>query len=667
MSRLITADDFARIRLVSDPCISPDASAALFTLRQADLEKNKYGSSIWLAPLQEGEARCLTPGESASGGARWSPDGMQIAFTSDRQKPKSQIYLLPSDGGEARALTRIEQEGGVEALRWSPDGSRIAFLFRATPAGYRKEETEQRKRDEKSSPVRVHTRLNYRLDGAGYHDGEYRQVWVADVATGECRPLTSGPHECGAPVWSPDSQRLAFLSDRRDDRDVERPNTQIYTVAAAGGELALVPSPASSKGALSWAPDGLTLAYAGPVEEEDDWGPRNTRIWLLPVAGGEARDLLDGTDHSAGYDTLSDSHDAGAGDLIQWAADSQTLFFAISAWGDTRLFRARVGGGEPQPITPERGEMGGFSVSAAGDRVVYTFGTGSAPHEIFALTGAGASPVQRTRINSELLEGVRLSPQSPVQVSGPQGEIQGWICRPPEMSADRKYPLVLYVHGGPHLQYGAVFFHEIQYLAANGYVVLYVNPHGSSGRGEAYTRSIKGAWGSIDFEDVMAAADYGAALDYVDAARTAIMGGSYGGYMTAWAVGHTDRFRCAIADRLVGNLQSMSGTSDFTWRPDTYWPGSAWADPSTLWRCSPLAYAANITTPLLLIHSEGDLRCPIGQAEELFAALRMQRKTVELVRYPAESSHGLSRNGPPDLRLDRLQRNLAWLDKWLKE
>ena len=229
-----------------------------------------------------------------------------------------------------------------------------------------------------------------------------------------------------------------------------------------------------------------------------------------------------------------------------------------------------------------------------------------------------------------------------------------------------KYPLVVYVHGGPHAQYGNTFFHELQWLAAEGYVVLYTNPRGSKGYGEAHTKAIAGNWGSVDFDDIMTATDYACGLDYVDADRTAIMGGSYGGYMTAWAIGHTNRFRCAIADRLVANLCSMSGTCDFPWKPDAYYKGNAWSDPAALWHSSPLAYAGNITTPLLLIHSDGDLRCPAGQAEEMFAALRLQRKVVEYLRYPAESSHGLSRNGPPDLRLDRLRHNLDWLNRWLK-
>ena len=273
---------------------------------------------------------------------------------------------------------------------------------------------------------------------------------------------------------------------------------------------------------------------------------------------------------------------------------------------------------------------------------------------------------QRTFFNQAFLEEVEVVIPEAISVpNGDGGAVPGWILKPADFVAGQKYPLVLYIHGGPHAQYGDTFFHELQFLAAQGYVVLYTNPRGSKGYGEAHTKAIKGDWGNKDFQDLMAAVDYAETLDYVDNSKTAIMGGSYGGFMTAWAIGHTDRFTCAIADRLVGNLQSMAGTCDFPWPANAYFSGDAWSDPAELWRHSPLAYAANIKTPLLIIHSDGDLRCPHGQAEELFSALRLQRKTVEFVRYPAETSHGLSRNGPPSLRLDRLKRNLAWLDRFL--
>jgi acylaminoacyl-peptidase len=364
-------------------------------------------------------------------------------------------------------------------------------------------------------------------------------------------------------------------------------------------------------------------------------------------------------------------HDIGGGSLLVWAFDSHGLFFPMSEHGDTRLYTIGLNGSGLTALTPARQGLGAFSVSRDQTRFGLLLADATQPHDacLGLLSGTDMQLRRVSEVNCALMEEVELQmPEDTWVPNGDGGTVHTWILRPPDFDASRKYPCVLYVHGGPAAQYGgqSTPFHELQWLAVNGYVVLFSNPRGSKGYGEAHTSAIKGDWGTRDWVDVQAVADYGAVLPYIDRSRMAIMGGSYGGYMTAWAVGHTDRFACAICDRLVGNLHSMSGTSDFAWNHGQFFKGNAWDDPSDLWRVSPLAFAGRITTPLLIIHSDGDLRCPVGQAEELFAALRHQRKAVEFVRYPAESSHGMSRNGPPDLRLDRLRRNLAWLDRYLK-
>ena len=673
MPRPIAIDDFYKIRLVSDPQIAPDGGQIACVVTRIDRDKNKYLSEIQVVPTESGEPRTFTSGDSSARHPRWSPDGTQIAFLSDRQKPNDQIYLLPADGGEARALTSLDTEGSIGGLRWSPDGSKIAFLFRETPPQNRKAAKEEREKSGASSPVRHHTRLNYRFDGMGYYDDAYPQIWVADAHTGAWQRLTDGPYSCDLPTWSPDSKTLAFVSDRRDDRDIAPSQDDIWTTSADGGELTRIPSPPGTKDALAWSPDGTQFAYVGNPDPADTWGTTNNRLFVLPSTGSEtARDLTGPTDKHVGWLTLSDTHEIGAGDMVQWTQDSKRLYFPISHFGATILYYANLDDGKLERIAGD-GEVGGISVAQDGITVAWTEASSTMPHELYAGTLKPPFVVlpmyKRTALNSDFLAEVKIETPLDATVIYDRDNIryaQGWLLHPAGFDESAKYPLVVYVHGGPHAQYGHTFFHELQWLAAEGYVVLYTNPRGSKGYGEAHTKAIKGAWGGVDYDDIMAATDYACGLNYVDASRTAIMGGSYGGYMTAWAVGHTDRFRCAIADRLVANLPSMSGTCDFAWKPDLYYAGSAWDRPDALWRCSPLAYAARITTPLLLIHSDGDLRCPAGQAEEMFAALRLQRKTVEYIRYPAESSHGLSRNGPPDLRLDRLQRNIEWLNRWLK-
>ncbi len=673
MPRKITAQDFMRLQTAGDPQLSPDGERIAFVRKSIDEGKSRYRSEIWLVPVSEGEPRRFTGSDSNDSHPRWSPDGKQLAFLSDRQKPRSRIYLIPSDGGEPAALTKMENEGSISGFRWSPDNRSIVFLFVATPEAYCKEKVDERKEKEIPAPPRVHTTLNYRSDGSGFTDGEYPQAWVTDVVTGECRQLTSGPYGVELPVWSPDSTMLAFLSDRRPDCDIApHYDDGIWTLPAAGGEPVRLASPPGPKSNLVWSPDGTRFAYLGNPDLTDTWGTNNPRLFVLPATGGEtALDLTGGTDLYIGYASLSDSHTVGEGDTIAWNADSTALFFPVSERGDTRLTLVMASGGSPMPLSPASGELGGFSLSPNGHAAV-TFGTPVCPQELFILAEpktlrGEVESRSRTAFNRQFLEEATMAIPEAVEFPNSEGgTIGGWLLRPADFDPTQTYPCILYVHGGPHTQYGNTLMHEFQFLAAEGYIVLYVNPRGSVGYGEAHTKAIKGDWGNRDYQDILAAADYMVTLPFADSQRMAIMGGSYGGYMTAWAVGHTDRFACAIADRLVGNLHSMSGTTDFAWRHGAYFGGDAWNDPRPLWERSPLAYAGRIDTPLLIIHSDGDLRCPIGQAEELFAALRMQRKTVEFVRYPAETSHGMSRNGPPSLRLDRLQRNLDWLNRWLK-
>jgi len=272
-----------------------------------------------------------------------------------------------------------------------------------------------------------------------------------------------------------------------------------------------------------------------------------------------------------------------------------------------------------------------------------------------------------TQLNSSIF--AEIKPSDPEEfwfTSFDDTQVQGWFLKPPDFDPKNIYPLILYIHGGPAAQYGNSFFHEFQVLAAAGYVVLYTNPRGSLGREEAFATAIQGNWGELDYKDLMAAVDYTEKLPYIDTERMAVVGGSYGGFMTNWTVGQTDRFKCAITERSVANRHSAVGTSDAAPMPEGYWTGNAWDNPEKIWQQSPLRLAANVTTPLLIIHSEGDWRCRVEQAEQLFSALTALKREVVFLRYPLETGHGFSRNGPPDLRIDRLERIVGWLDKYLK-
>lgn len=452
-----------------------------------------------------------------------------------------------------------------------------------------------------------------------------------------------------------------------------------------GGALQKIPTLPGYKRNLAWSSDGGQLACVGYETQDDPWVPRNDRLWVVSLQGGSARCLTAALDRIVENATISDVREAGeAGQRPIWSRDGTRLFFLVSDRGNCHLYTVALEEGKPEPLIEGDLDVGSFNADAEGKRFALLVSRPTQPAEVFtaewdAEAGSQATPRRLTQMNAPLLEEVRLSEpeevwfQSPADTNATVGQVgnlshnvQGWLLKPPDFDPHRQYPLLLYVHGGPGAQYGNTFFHEFQVHAARGYVVFYTNPRGSLGREESFATCIRGNWGSLDFKDLMAAADFAASLPYVDARRMAVAGGSYGGYMTTWIVGRTDRFRCAITERGVANRHSAFGTSDFPPMADGYWPGNAWDHPERLWEQSPLRHAANIRTPLLIIHSEGDLRCPIEQAEQLFAALKVLKREVVFVRYPQETNHGLSRSGPPDLRIDRLHRIADWLDRHLK-
>ena len=668
-SRALEIEDLLQFQLVSDVQISPDGARIVYVVKRIETEKNRYLTRLWIS---QGAVTSSFTGDGWSDSMpRWSPDGSQIAFVSNRNKPGNQIYLISPYGGEARKLTSFP-EGSIDDIVWSPDGHSIAIFFRSTPENYTEKAVDKRKEQGLSSPVREHSKLFYRLDAVGYWDGEFSQVYVVDAATGDHRQLTSEPHHLQCLTWSPDSSKIAFAGNMRDDDDLEPGYEGIYTIAIDGSNLTRLKVPDGPKMQISWSPDGAKIAWIGHTDPTESWSQWINRVLVAPIDGSsETVDLTGATDKTIGYETLADLHDVGGGAHLQWSTDSKTLYFPISENGDTRLYSIGLDGTGLIPLTPADREMGSFSMSADGQNIAVQMSDAVSPAEVFTgrLDAGGINWRQVSNTNAAILSEVGFQVPTPFEVESPDGwPVHGWYLKPENFKTEQRYPAIVYVHGGPAAQYGglAAPFHELQLLAAKGYVVIFANPRGSQGYGEKHLGSIRGNWGELDWMDVQSTTDFAEALPFVDGDRMAIMGGSYGGYMTAWAVGHTNRFRCAIADRLVNNIHSFSGTVDFPWQHGKAWKGNSWSEPEDLWRCSPLAFAGNIETPLLLVHSDGDLRCPISQAEELFSALSAQRKTVEFVRYPAESSHGLSRNGPPDLRMHRLKTNIGWLDRFLK-
>ena len=663
--RLISIEDLAKIKIVGDPQIAPDGKRVIYTVQVTDLEKNKYYSHLWLSGTKIGTEEQFTFGQVRDNFPRWSPDSSRIAFLRTQEK-QTQIWLLRADGGEGHALTQLP-EGNWADLAWSPDGKCIAFSFRQTHPDWTEEAAKKRGDNGKSSPPRVITHPRYRLDGSGFQD-ERQHIWVCDAATGETKQITKGDYDDAFPAWAPDGKTIAFVSNRSEDPHRLLYRMDLWLVPSNGGKISRVKTPAGEKSTLAWSPDGERIAYFGAQAGKDPWRPQNDRLWVVSRHGGDARCLSAGLDRSVGNVTLGDTREV-APIMPLWSPDGKQLFFPLSDSGSVDLYSVDVQTARMQRLTRGAIDLAGVSLAADGKTFALLLSTATQPTEVFVgrLLRNRLQVSQLSNQNVKWLQGVQLSCPEEFWLTQPDGtRVQGWVMRPPTMRRGSKHPLLLYVHGGPHAQYGNTFFHELQVHAARGYVVVYSNPRGSNGREEEFGACIHRNWGDLDYQDVMAVADYADGLREVDKNRKAIAGGSYGGYMTNWVVGHTNRFKCAVTDRSLSNFVSMVGTSDEPPPPNSYWPGNPWGDDFRIgWETSPLKYVDQVKTPLLIIHSEGDLRCPVSQAEEWFTALYWLKQQVVFVRYPRETSHGLSRGGPIDLRLDRLQRITEWLDRHL--
>ncbi len=662
--QLITIQDLAKLRVVGDPQISPDGARVVFTVKDADAAKNKYWTHLWL--YQDGETRQFTFGEVSDTSPRWSPDGRRIAFLRNKDK-RAQIWTMDADGGEPIALTKLP-EGNISELRWSPDGTRLAFCFRPTRADWTQDATKQRGENGKSNPPRVITRIRFRFDGVGFLD-ERTHIWICDAQTGEAKQITTGDYEDASPAWSPDGKTIAFASNRNADRERVPQRVDIHRVSARGGAAKKIRAPAGPKSALAFSPDGKWIAYIGYALDDNAWKPRNDRVWVVARNGGKARCLTAKLDRTVGNETLADSREVTPM-LPLWSRDSKRIFFPVSDAGNVHLYTAEVKSARLTPLTRGANEVAGVSVSADGKRFALTLGEPTRPVELFVgeFSGKNLRTKRVTDLNGEWLKDKLVSKPEEFWLRQKDGtRIQGWVLRPPDFKHGKKYPALTYVHGGPHSQYGNIFFYEMQAHAARGYVVVLSNGRGSNGRDENFGAAIFRDYGNLDYQDVMAIADYAARLPYVNQSRMAIAGGSYGGFMVNWVVGHTARFKCAITDRSICNWLSKTATDDLCSPPDGRWTGNAWEETAEMWRMSPLKYAANVQTPVLIIHSEGDLRCPISQAEEWFSALKWLKQNVVMVRYPRETAHGMSRAGPLDLRMDRVRRIGEWLDEHLKK
>ncbi len=670
--RSIVAKDLYKIVYIEDPRVSPDGRWIAYVQVTVDPLENGYKRNIWLAPTDGGEPRQLTRGGKDSQ-PRWSPDGTLLAFTSTRND-KPQIYLLPltAPGGEARALT--EMPNGASDPAWSPDGQHIAFL-----AGMNAEERAKEDRGEKEEPPadqlearhrkerkeqdekkrwdpRYVWRIPYRV-GTAYLTDRFQQIYVIPATEGlsgdEAKPrrLTDIDADHSAPEWTPDGAYL--LTSRTVDPAADEPFTRssLFRIRVEDGVVETLTDDEFADYMPMPSPDGRWIAYTRTPRENIT--RYLNRLTVIPAEGGKPRDL------SLEFDRAPTGYD--------WLPDGSAILFSAGDHGDLEIYRVAPSGGPVEKVIAGRMEVQAFDIAPDGG-VAFVASTPLSPPELFWQPPGADEPMQMTGVNKPLLDEVIVQPTHELRWKSHDGlEIQGWYILPVGYEEGKQYPLAFNIHGGPHVMWGPsarTMWHEWQFHAACGYVVFYCNPRGGDGYGQAFYDAIAGAWGEADFPDLMTGIDALLELGFVDEKHMAVTGGSYGGFMTAWVIGHTDRFAAAVSQRGVYNLSSFYGTSDVPVLISSEFGVEPWEDYGKLWAYSPLAYAHRVTTPLLLIHAENDYRVPIEQAEQLFAYIRRSTRTpVEMWRYPRDG-HEMSRSGEPEHRVSRLTRMVSWFDRY---
>jgi dipeptidyl aminopeptidase/acylaminoacyl peptidase len=694
MPRPPAPEDLARLRIPTEPRLSPDGRLVAFTVKSAAPGHDGYRTAIWLVPTDGSRpARQVTLGAKSDGHPRFSPDGTTLAFLSDRRltvedDPKlakdgkdredgTQVHLLPLDGGEARRLTDLPR--GVDGFEWSPDGSRLVVSTSSLGAT-REEDARRRGKTAKREPgtppesdYRYIDRLNYMYNGVGFIYDQIAHLWLVDAQTGEARRLTDGPTPEEGVAWAPDSRRIAFSANRRRDHDLRFRSDLFVLDVDSGQETKITGESEPIFFNPTWLPDGRTIAALGGTVPENAY---RADIWLVAADGSDAR--------PGGARNLSGQHDVmpgssmnsdvtiGEGARLVASADGAWLTFSAPIDGSMELWRIGSADGRLERITRDRHYVSSFdqvAASRSGSRIAFLRSSPTAPPDVHLLDVPGRA-VGGTSVRSEALTDLNgdvmaeLSLVEPVErrweVDG--RDIQGWLVP----AGKGRQPVVTEIHGGPHTLYGWAPMWEFQVLAASGMSVFYCNPRGSEGYGREFNEGNLRDWGHGPMRDVLAGVDGLVRDGLADPDRLGVTGGSYGGYLTNWIVAHDDRFRAAITCRSVSDMAMLFLTGDISggdWAEQEF-KATPWSDPEFFREISPITYAQRIRTPLLIQHSERDLRTTIGQAEALFTVLRSHRRPVRLMRVPDET-HELTRSGTPFRRVENLVQVRDWFRHFL--
>ncbi|MFU2015818.1 prolyl oligopeptidase family serine peptidase [Peribacillus butanolivorans] len=652
----IAAKDLFHLKSVTDPKLSPDGSKAVYVQTRIDEKTEKYVSNLYMFSLITNETQQWTFGENRDTSPCWSPDGKNIAFISDRSG-KKQVHLISTVGGESQQRTHFIN--GATNPIWSPCSTKLLLS-----TGLKESEALFTVEEEKdlSKEVQRYDKLKYKWDGRGYFDQLYQQLVIVDIEKDETILLTENNIDYRPNAWSPDGKQIAYIcgeAEKSDDdlfSDIFIMDLETKSSKKITGSSGFFKDP-------KWSPNGQYLSFIGHNKEFA--GATFSKIWLYSMFDQTIQCLTEGWDVQIGDSAIGDFQIGAVDPGILWTNDSQGFYFLISDYGNTGVYYGSIEGAMyPSILDPQH--IYGLTIDPESHRAIVAISTPVHPGDLFVYNLTNGEKAQISFVNDEFLQHKYLSQPEPISFPSVDGlTIHGWIMRPTEFKDNQKYPLILEIHGGPHMMYANSYVHEFQTLANEGYTVLFTNPRGSVGYGQDFVNACRGDYGGMDYKDLMAAVDYTlATYDFIDHEKLGVSGGSYGGFMTNWIVGHTNRFKAAVTQRCISNWLSFYGVSDIGYY-FTEWEieGDIFDSADKLWQHSPLKYVSNVNTPLLLLHGEKDYRCPIEQSEQFFVALKRQKKEAQLVSFPGET-HEVSRSGSPKMRLQHVEEIKGWFNKY---
>ena len=653
--------DVFQLEAVVGPQVSPDGKRVVYQRRRFDIQEDHGESSLWIIDTDGGNHRPLTAPEIGANSPRWSPDGERLAYLRATEHGV-QIFVRWVDTGAELRVTNLPERPG--SLAWSPDGDQIAFLARVPKEteAWASMPSPPEGAQWAAKPIIV-DRFRYRADGAGYLEPGYRHLFVVQAGGGTPRQLTQGDHDhAGPPAWARDGASLFVSSNRREDREMEPNDTDLYRVPLDGAEAQRITTRYGSDHSPLVSPDGEWLAWLGADEHKLSYQPAQLYVMPLTSPGhlgdGTIRNLTAGFDRSVG--------------AVAWMQEA--LVFSFDEQGERHLALVPMGGvsmgGDIEDLAvrlqgssigrPYTG--GGFSATPEGI-IAFQQGSSDRPAEL-GLWQISAEPRVLTDLHSDLAEQIHFAEPQELWVDSSHDKrpIQAWVLYPPDFDPAESYPLILEIHGGPHTAYGPNFSPELQLEAAAGYVVVYANPRGSTSYGAEFSNLIHHNYPSQDYDDLMSVVDAVIAQGSIDSERLFVTGGSGGGVLTAWIVGKTDRFRAAVVAKPVINWLSFALTADaYAYFTQWWFASMPWEDPMSYWERSPLSLVGNVTTPTMLLTGESDYRTPISESEQYYQALKLRGVESAMVRIPG-SGHGIASR--PSRLLYKVASILAWFEKY---